>query len=60
VIAPIFYCVFTFLLFILCYQAEEERHVGVVCKKLHVAQPEVGINISLSDEGDIIEFSVFY
>ena len=40
--------------------AEEARHVGVVCKILLVAQPEVGINISLSDEGDIIEFSVFY
>jgi hypothetical protein len=31
-----------------------------VNKNLHVAQPEVGINISLSDKGDIIEFSVFY
>ena len=31
-----------------------------MCKNLHVAQPEVGINLSLSDEGDIIEFSVFY
>jgi hypothetical protein len=41
-------------------KAEEARHAGVVCKKLHVAQPEVGINISLSDEGEIIEFSVFY
>jgi hypothetical protein len=40
--------------------SEEARHVDVVCKNLHVAQPEVGINISLSDEGDIIEFSVFY
>ena len=39
--------------------AEEERRVGVVCKNLHVAQPEVGINISLSDESDIIDFSVF-
>jgi len=39
---------------------EEARHVGVVCKNVHVAQPEVGINISLYDEGDIIEFSVFY
>jgi hypothetical protein len=28
-----------------------------VCKNLHVAHPEVGINISLSDEGDTIEFS---
>jgi hypothetical protein len=43
-----------------CKTPEKARHVGVVCKKLHVAQPEVGINISLSDEGDIIEFSVFY
>ena len=41
-------------------EPEQARHVGVVCKKLHVAQPEVGINISLSDEGDIIEFSMFY
>ena len=32
------------------------RHVGVVCKNLHVAQPEVGINISLSDESDITDF----
>jgi hypothetical protein len=39
---------------------EEARHIGVVCKNLQVAQPEVGINISLSDEGDIIKFSVFY
>ena len=38
----------------------DTRHVGVVCKIVHVAQPEVGINISLSDEGDIIEYSVFY
>ena len=30
-----------------------------MCKNLHVAQPEVGINISLSDESDIIECSVF-
>jgi hypothetical protein len=44
----------------LCILSEEARHVGVVCNNLHVAQPEVGINISLSDEGDIIEFSVFY
>jgi hypothetical protein len=36
------------------------RHIGVVCKNLLVAQPEVGINISLSDEGDIIKCSVFY
>ena len=41
-------------------KTEEARHVGVVWKKLHVSQPEAGINISLSDEGDIIEFSVFY
>jgi hypothetical protein len=40
-------------------RSEEARRVGVVCKHLHVAQPEVGINISLSDESDIIEFSVF-
>jgi hypothetical protein len=33
-------------------QAEEARHIGVVCKYLHVAQPKVGINISLSDESD--------
>ena len=39
---------------------EEARHFGVVCRNLHVAQPEVGINISFSDEDDIIEFSVFY
>ena len=38
---------------------EEERRVGVVCKNLHVGQPEVDINISLSDESDIIDFSVF-
>jgi hypothetical protein len=38
---------------------EEERSVGVVCKNLHVGQPEVDINISLSDESDIIDFSVF-
>ena len=38
--------------------AEEAWHVGVVCKNLHVAQPEVGINIMLSDESDI-EYSVF-
>jgi hypothetical protein len=31
-------------------RAEEVRHVRVVCKYLHVAQPEVGINISLSDQ----------
>jgi len=30
-----------------------------VCKNSNVAQTEVGFNISLSDEGDIIEFSVF-
>ena len=43
-----------------CYiTAEEARHTGVVCKNWHVAQPEVGINISLSDESDIIKFSVF-
>jgi hypothetical protein len=30
-----------------------------VCKNWHVEQPEVGINISLSDESDIIKFSVF-
>jgi len=35
------------------------RRIGVVCKNLHVAQPEVSINISLSDESDIIDFSVF-
>ena len=45
---------------ILQNRPEEARHVGVVCNNLRVAQPEVGINISLSDEGDIIEFSVFY
>ena len=45
---------------IYCYVAEEARHIGVVCKNLQVAQPEVDINISLSDEGDIIKFSVFY
>ena len=39
--------------------SEEARRVGVVCKILHVTQPEVGINISLSDETDIIEISVF-
>jgi hypothetical protein len=32
--------------------------VGVVCKNLHVAQPEVGINMSFSDKSDIIEYSV--
>jgi hypothetical protein len=43
-----------------CYiTAEEARHTGVVCKNWHVAQPEVGISISLSDESDIIKFSVF-
>jgi hypothetical protein len=39
--------------------AEEAWHVDVMCKNLHVVQPEVGINISLSDENDNIEFSVF-
>ena len=39
--------------------AEEARHVSVVCKNLRVAQPEIGISKSLSDESDIIEFSVF-
>ena len=39
--------------------SEEVRRVGVVWKKLHVVQPEVSINISLSDESDIIDFSVF-
>ena len=43
---------------ILQNRPEETRRV--VCNNLRVAQPEVGINISLSDEGDIIEFSVFY
>ena len=37
---------------------EQVRRIGVVCKNVHVVQPEVGINISLSDESDI-EFSVF-
>ena len=46
--------------YLLHYSAEEARHVGVVCKNSNVAQPEVCFNISLSDEGDIIEFSVFY
>ena len=40
--------------------SEEARRVGVMCKNLHVAQPEVSINILLSDESDIIDFSVFY
>ena len=34
--------------------SEEARHVGVVCKQLHVAQPEFGINISLSVQSDVI------
>jgi hypothetical protein len=46
--------------YIFSRNSEEARHVGVVCTYLHVAQPEVCINISLSDEDDIIEFSVFY
>jgi hypothetical protein len=33
------------------------RHIGVVCKIVHVAQPEVGINISFFDEGDIMSLS---
>jgi hypothetical protein len=43
----------------ICRMTEEARRVGVVCKNLHVTQPEVGINISLSDKSDIIEYSVF-
>ena len=48
--------------YIFSRNSEQVRHGGVVCKYLHVAiaQPEVCINISLSDEDDIIEFSVFY
>ena len=34
------------------------RRVGVVYNNLHGAPPEVSINISLSDEDDIIEFYV--
>jgi hypothetical protein len=59
----LFFTTFTFYLpcldLTLPLVAEEARRVGVVCKNLHVAQPEVGINISLSDESDIIEYSVF-
>ena len=39
---------------------EEARHVGVVCKNLRVAQPEVGISISLSDEITRIIQSLYY
>jgi len=39
--------------------SEEARRVGVVCTHFHVVQAEVTINISLSNESDIIELSVF-
>ena len=39
--------------------AEEARRVGVVCKNVHVTQPEVGINISFSDMSDISNIQCF-